>query len=168
MSDIREIYEKYFTDVYKYLLAVSHDSHLAEELTQETFFKALKKIDGFRGECDLRVWLCQIAKNAYYTYLRKNKRYVPPESETEAADSDAGLFEKFADEEEAYELHRILHGLAEPYKEVFSLRVFGELSYSMIAGLFGKSESWARVTYHRACIKIRESYQAGGKNEDQL
>ena len=122
MLNIQEVYERYFTSVYRYLLSLSHDTHLAEELTQETFFKALKKADQFRGECDLRVWLCQISKN------------------------------------------KALHKLGEPYKEVFSLRVFGELAFADISSLFGKSESWARVTYHRACKKIREELE----HEDQL
>ena len=73
MLNIQEVYEKYFTVVYRYLLSLSHNTHIAEELTQETFFKALKKVDDFRGECDLRIWLCQISKNTYYDYLKKNK-----------------------------------------------------------------------------------------------
>ena len=77
MLNIQEVYEKYFTVVYRYLLSLSHNTHIAEELTQETFFKALKKVDDFRGECDLRIWLCQISKNTYYDYLKKNKKYVP-------------------------------------------------------------------------------------------
>ena len=137
MLNIQEVYEQYFTVVYRYLLSLSHNTHIAEELTQETFFKALKKIDDFRGDCDLRVWLCQISKNTYYDYLKKNKKYVP-------------------DKETVFQVHKVLHRLSEPYKEVFSLRVFGELSFATISSLFGKSESWARVTYHRACKKIRE------------
>ncbi len=77
MLNIQEVYEQYFTVVYRYLLSLSHNTHIAEELTQETFFKALKKVDDFRGDCDLRVWLCQISKNTYYDYLKKNKKYAP-------------------------------------------------------------------------------------------
>ena len=75
MLNIQEVYEQYFTIVYRYLLSLSHNTHIAEELTQETFFKALKKVDDFRGDCDLRVWLCQISRNTYYDYLKKNKKY---------------------------------------------------------------------------------------------
>ena len=149
MLNIQEVYEQYFTVVYRYLLSLSHNTHIAEELTQETFFKALKKVDDFRGDCDLRVWLCQISKNTYYDYQKKNKKYVP-ESQEET--------------ETAFQVHQVLHRLSEPYKEVFSLRVFGELSFGTISSLFGKSESWARVTYHRACKKIREELD----HEDQL
>ena len=144
MLNIQEVYEQYFTIVYRYLLSLSHNTHIAEELTQETFFKALKKVDDFRGDCDLRVWLCQISRNTYYDYLKKNKKYAPD------------LLQNFSDKDTAFQVHKVLHRLSEPYKEVFSLRVFGELSFATISSLFGKSESWARVTYHRACKKIRE------------
>ena len=157
MLNIQEVYEQYFTVVYRYLLSLSHNTHIAEELTQETFFKALKKVDDFRGECDLRVWLCQISKNTYYDYLKKNKKYVP-EAQNELSE------DVLSDKETAFQVHQILHRLSEPYKEVFSLRVFGELSFGTISSLFGKSESWARVTYHRACKKIREELD----HEDQL
>ena len=165
MLNIQEVYEKYFTVVYRYLLSLSHNTHIAEELTQETFFKALKKVDDFRGECDLRVWLCQISKNTYYDYLKKNKKYVP-EAQNELSEDvfSTDFIQDFSDKETAFRVHKVLHKLSEPYKEVFSLRVFGELSFGTISSLFGKSESWARVTYHRACKKIREELN----HEDHL
>ena len=165
MLNIQEVYEQYFTVVYRYLLSLSHNTHIAEELTQETFFKALKKVDDFRGECDLRVWLCQISKNTYYDYLKKNKKYAP-EAQNEFAEEvfSVDFIQDFSDKETAFRVHKVLHKLSEPYKEVFSLRVFGELSFGTISSLFSKSESWARVTYHRACKKIREELN----HEDQL
>ena len=156
MLNIQEVYEQYFTVVYRYLLSLSHNTHIAEELTQETFFKALKKVDDFRGDCDLRVWLCQISKNTYYDYLKKNKKYAPESQDEKEESFPSDLLQNFSDKETALQVHKVLHRLSEPYKEVFSLRVFGELSFSDISDLFGKSESWARVTYHRACKKIRE------------
>lgn len=152
MPEFQEVYELYFRDVYKYVLALCRDEHMAEEVTQETFFKALKSIDSFRGQCKLYVWLCQIAKNTFFSIAAKNRRAeeVLPE-ETEDA-----LERALMTKESAFEIHRLLHGLEEPYKEVFSLRVFGELSFQQIGQLFGKTESWARVTYHRARLKIRE------------
>lgn len=159
-KEIEELYDTYFSIVYRYLLSLSHNSHLAEELTQETFFRALKNIDKFRSECDLRVWLCQISKNAYYDHLKKMKKYKPLTEDDDLVSFD--LFDIFSDKETAFLIHQVLHTLSEPYKEVFSLRVFGELSFNMIASLFGKSESWARVTYHRAYKKIREELS----NED--
>lgn len=156
--DMEELYDRYFTAVYKYLFSVSQDKHIAEELTQETFFKALQKIDDFRGQCEIRVWLCQIGKNAYYDYLRRNRRFSPiaEQGEMPAGQSLELDFEK---KETAYRLHRILHNLNESYKEVFSLRTFGELSFREISSLFGKSESWAKMTYLRAKRKIREEME---------
>ena len=156
--DLENLYNDYFSIVYRYILSISNDPLTAEEITQETFFKALKKIDDFRGDCSVRVWLCQIAKNTYYDYIRQRSRFSylnendTPESYAEY-DYMSGLDSKDA--------HRILHKLKEPYKEVFSLRVFGELSFSDIGELFNKSDSWARVTFHRARLMIREEMENG-------
>ncbi len=146
------VYERYFKDVFLYVRALSRDDALAEEVTAETFFKALKKLDSYRGDCDIRVWLCQIAKNTYFTHCKKLNRFAPmPET---AAAEDFRLDDRLSDRDDAFQIHQFLHAMEEPYKEVFSLRVFGELPYAQIAALFGKSESWARVTYHRAKCKI--------------
>lgn len=152
MPDFGEIYDLYFKDVYKYAFALCRNESLAEEIAQETFFKALKKIDTFRGECKLYVWLCQIAKNTYFSYAAQERRPVQGlEGPTGESIEDALL-----EEESALEIHRLLHRLDEPYKEVFSLRVFGNLSFRQIGALFEKTESWARVTYYRAKIRIQE------------
>lgn len=155
MEDFQQVYDLYFKDVYKYALSLSRDPHIAEEITQETFFKALKSIGSFRGQCRLYVWLCQIAKNTYYSYSQKRSR-AAPEPDIPSGES---LEEKLLVKESAFEIHKILHRLPDPYKEVFSLRVFGELPFSQIGELFGKTESWARVTYHRARLKIKEEMQ---------
>ena len=152
MTDFQEVYDLYFKDVYKYALSLSRDPDIAEEVTQETFFKALKSIDSFRGQCRLYVWLCQIAKNTYFTYAGKQAKAA---AEREVSSGET-MEEKLLTKETAFEIHKLLHNLPEPYKEVFSLRVFGELSFSQIGELFGKTESWARVTYHRAKLKIKE------------
>ena len=156
MPDFEAVYRQYFADVYKYVLALSRDEQTAEEVTQETFFKALTAIDSFRGDCQLRVWLCQIARNQYLSLCRERKRF----GETADEPGGSGIEEGFADREAAKKLHRLLHGLPEPYKEVFSLRTFGELPFSQIGELFGKTESWARVTYFRARQKLKEGYDA--------
>ena len=150
MEDYQEIYSLYFQDVYKYVLALSRDPSLAEEITQEAFFKALKSLDSFQGQCKLYVWLCQIAKNTYLSYLKKHKE---PEKEEKLTSS---LEDMMLDKESAFLIHQALHNLPEPYKEVFSLRVLGELSFRQIGLLFGKTENWARVTYHRARLTIKE------------
>ena len=154
MAAFEEVYRRYFADVYKYVLALSRDETVAEEVTQETFFKALTAIGSFRGECQLRVWLCQIARNQYLTLCRERKKFTDAEPEP----GDSGIEEGFADREDARRLHILLHALPEPYKEVFSLRTFGELPFSQIGELFGKTESWARVTYFRARRKLKEGF----------
>ena len=154
MADFEEVYRRYFADVYRYVLALSRDETTAEEVTQETFFKALTAIDSFRGDCQLRVWLCQIARNQYLTLCRERKKFTDAEPEP----GDSGIEEGFADREDARRLHILLHALPEPYKEVFSLRTFGELPFSQIGELFGKTESWARVTYFRARRKLKEGF----------
>lgn len=153
--DFQQVYDLYFKDVYKYVLSLSKDPCLAEEITQETFFKALSSIESFRGQCRLYVWLCQIAKNTYYTYCVKSGR----EKWRNDPDEQVNLEEKLLERETAFEIHKVLHNLPEPYKEVFSLRTFGDLSFQQIGTLFDKTESWARVTYHRARLKIKEEME---------
>lgn len=153
MTDFEEIYNLYFKDVYKYAMSLCKNEAIAEEITQETFFKALKNIDSFDGKCKLYVWLFEIAKNTYFTLCKKEKRREALKNNLVSEDN---LFENLLDKETANEIHKILHNLPEPYKEVFSLRAFGELSFSQIGKLFSKTESWARVTYYRAKLKIKE------------
>ncbi|MBE6611867.1 MAG: RNA polymerase sigma factor [Ruminococcaceae bacterium] len=152
MNDFEEVYRLYFRDVYRYALSISRSESMAEEITQETFFKALKGLDSFDGRCRLYVWLCQIAKNTYFSMREKEKR----REEDAQEEFDDGIESRLVAKESALEIHRALHSLSEPYKEVFSLRTFGELSFAQIAMLFGKTESWARVTYHRAKLQIKE------------
>ncbi len=157
MSNFEEIYEKYYSRIYAYVVRLCQDEGIAEEITQETFFKVLKKIDTYRGECKLSVWICQIAKNTYYSYVKKQNRLMdcPPE---ELAGQDS--FEQaFIDKDIAMQIHKILHTLSEPYKEVFWMRTFGELSFAEIGKVHDKTESWARVTYHRAKMKIMEEME---------
>ena len=151
MPDFEEIYQTYFADVYRYALALSRDAHTAEEVTQETFFRALASIDQFRGDCQLRVWLCQIARNQYLSLCRERKH----RGELDREPGDDGIESGFADRDAARLLPRLLHDLPEPYKEVFLLRALGELSFRQIGNLFGKTENWACVTYHRARAKVK-------------
>lgn len=153
MTDFTAAYNQYFKDVYKYTLALCKNEALAEEITQETFFKALKNINNFDGKCKMRVWLCQIAKNTYFTLRKKEKT----QNFLEIAEENDNLEQTFINKDSAFQIHKLLHKLDEPYKEVFTLRLFGELSFAQIAELFEKTESWARVTYHRAKIKLKEN-----------
>ena len=154
MEDFEKVYEEYFDLIFGFVLSLCHDEALAEEVTQESFFKALKSIDKFRGDCKLSVWLCQIAKNTLNTELQKQKRYAETDENT-LPDNETPE-EMLVRKETAKELHFLLHDLAEPYKEVFWMRTFGELSFREIGEIFEKTESWARVTYHRARLKLKE------------
>lgn len=147
-----ELYERYFKDVYLYILRLSGNEDIAEEITEETFFKALKSIGSFRNECSIYAWLCQIAKNCYYTYLKKNSRTQSLEREEGElpAGTERELEEIFSDKDEAVRLKRLLHEIPDPYKEVFMWRVFAEMDFREIGGLYGKTANWACVTYHRA------------------
>lgn len=154
MTDFEEIYDQYFREVYRFVWSLCRDAATAEEITQETFFKALTSIHQFNGTCKIKVWLCQIAKNTYFSYSKKKKRFATHDPDEEAG--EYRLEERMLDKEEALRIHKALHGLEEPYKEVFTLRVFGELSFTEISQLFKKTESWSRVTFHRAKRKIQD------------
>jgi len=158
MTGFETIYRCYFTDVELYLRAISHDEQLAEELTEQVFFQALKALPQFRRDSDIRTWLCSMARNAYISHLRKTR---PTEdiSTLQIPDPRQALEEQVMDRQLAMAIHRILHELPEPYKEVFSLRIFGQLSFEDIGGLFGKTANWACVTYHRARQKIRDKME---------
>lgn len=154
MKDFEKIYLEYYDTVFQYVLSLCKDEQWAEELTQEAFFKALKNIGTFRGECKLSVWLCQIAKNTFYTSAKRLERQV--DYPLELIPTDETIDQRLLNKETAFHIHQLLHALEEPYKEVFWMRTFGELSFKEIGILFEKTESWARVTYHRAKMKIRE------------
>ncbi len=159
MTEFEDVYRTYFRDVELYLRAICKEELLAEELTEQVFFQAMKALPKFRGDCDIRTWLCAMGRNCYLSYLRKHR---PAESidELQIPDPRASIEEQIADRCQAMQIHRILHDLPEPYKEVFSLRVFGQLSFGEIGGLFGRTANWACVTYHRARHKILEQMEA--------
>ncbi|MDQ8738180.1 RNA polymerase sigma factor [Paenibacillus sp. LHD-38] len=164
MHDFEGIYHEYFRDIYLFVFSLSRNEMIAEEITQETFFKALKSIDSFKGHCKISVWLCQIAKNTYFSYVEKQKRFEP-ESVLEKASPD-NVEAALLDKDDALSIHKALHLLNEPYKEVFTLRVFGELSFAQISQLFEKTESWARVTFYRAKQKIQDSLKEEQRHDE--
>ena len=154
MSAFEELYKQYYSQVYFCVLGLCRNEHIAEEITQETFFKVLKKMDTFKGECKVNVWMIQIAKNTFYNYCREKKFAL--ESSLDGVETERTIEEKIIDQEAAGQIHVILHRMQEPYKEVFWMRTFGELSFKEIGSIHGKTESWARVTYHRAKLMIKE------------
>ena len=155
-----EIYQRYFRDVYRFARGLTQDEALAEEITQETFFKALKSLDRFDGSKDVRAWLFTIARNAWYSYCRVHKRTISQEDLPQELPFGVSIEERMEDKETAFAIHQYLHDMAEPYKEVFTLRVFGELPYEKIGRLFGKSAGWARVTFYRARLQIAAHMEA--------
>ena len=160
MTEFETLFRDKQPFVYRYLVKLTRDAALAEELTQETFFRAYMNYSGLRDKDKASVWLCQIAKNAYFTwYNEQKKRCALPEN----ADGEAkSLEEAFERRELSGKALACLHALEEPYKEVFMLSVFGGFSLKDVSAIFGKSESWARVTFYRARLKLMERMNQHG------
>ena len=167
MTEFEKIYQMYFKDVFLFVKGLSQNDSIAEDITSETFFKAMNALDSFNRTCDVRVWLCQIAKNSYYSYLRKHGKMADL-NKFDIHDDSISLEENLADKETASKIHIILHKLPEPYKEVFTLRVFGELSFLQIGKIFGRSENWSCVTYHRARKKIQNQLEGFMNEKNKL
>ena len=153
-----EIYQSYFDPVYRYVLSLSRDPHVAEEISQETFFKALRSLDHFQGKSSLKSWLCAIAKNLWLSEQRK-KKIQPIDDVLPLPDPSIGPEEAIVQQDESMRIHRLLHRLDEPYREVFTLRTLGQLKFRDIGELFGKSENWACVIYHRARARLKEEME---------
>lgn len=155
MQNMDEIYEECFETVYKYLFCLTHNSDISEELTQETFYRAVKKIDTYNVKCKISVWLCQIAKHLWYNQCRKNKRIVNTD-ETFDIEDPQNLEEQFIAGEEKVLLYKKMQNLDEKTREVMYLRITGELSFKEIGEILGKTENWARVTFYRGKSKLKE------------
>lgn len=155
--DFEKLYNAYYMQVYSFAVTLMRNSHIAEEITQEVFFRALKNKQSYRAESSELTWLCAITKNLCTDYMRReSKRSAAPPEDS----ADEHRFEQaLEDESTTFAVHTILHQMEEPYKEVFQLRIFGELSFVKIGRIFGKTENWARVTYHRAKLKIQEKME---------
>ncbi len=147
------VYRTYFDPVYRFALSLSKDPGAAEEITQETFFKAMRSLNRFRGDSSVKSWLCAIAKNIWISEQRK-KKTQPLDGTEPLADAAPGPEEAVLRQDECMRVHRLLHHLDEPYREVFTLRTLGQLSFHDIGELFGKTGNWACVIYHRARAKI--------------
>ena len=157
MQELDRIYRDNFIKVYRYVLSMSGDPHMAEDITQDTFFKAMQKLDSFRGDCSLTTWLCRIARNLYLNKANRKKHLLnitqqhPPETV-----NPNSAEQEIIRREQTAEIIAAIQKLEAPYKEVFSLRTFGELSFREIGKEFGKNDNWARVIYHRAKLKLKE------------
>lgn len=145
--DFDLIYQTYFEDVFLYLRGLSNSETIAEEITQETFMKALKALDRFDGSKDIKAWLFTIAKNTYFTYCKRQKLFLEIVIVDNIAAPQSDFTLRVEDEESAFCIHQFLHQMKEPYKEVFTLRVFGELPFEKIAALFNKSPGWGACRF---------------------
>ncbi len=155
MADFEKLFNEHKDFVFKYLLKLCRNQSLAEELTQETFFRAYINIGALKNKDKFSVWLCQIAKNTYFAWYNEHKKFLAL-TENQSLSDSLNIEEQFADKEITEKALRCLHELEEPYKEVFMLSVFGQVSLKDISKIFGKSESWARVTFYRAKQKLIE------------
>lgn len=151
-----KLYKTYYMRVYSYVMTLAGKRHLAEEITQETFYKAFTTNALFRGESNAMTWLCAIARNLFMDEMRRQSRSaesIPPDTN---ADSGVNIEREVEDKDTSYQIHQALQELEEPYRQVFELRIFGELSFREISSVCKRTESWARVTYHRAKLKLME------------
>ena len=158
MTSLEEIYQQYFKEIYLFLYRLNRDPHLAEDLTAETFLKALRSLDSFKDGSSIKTWLFQIAKNTYFSDVRKKKLFLDIERIPEVA-AQINLERTLIQNEQAATIYQVFQALPEPYREVFYLRMFAELDFKTIGELFGKSANWACVTFHRARKKIKEEME---------
>lgn len=157
MQDIEQIYKEYFKTVNKYLFCLTRNDDISEELTQETFYRAVKKINTYRGECKISVWLCQIAKNLWYDYCRKNKNIgITNEDDLLKNQPISTLEEKVISDDERISIYKKMQKLDDKTREVMYLRITGELSFKEIGAILNKTENWARVTFYRGKNKLKE------------
>lgn len=155
MQDIEKLYNEYFSTVYKYLLYLTHDANYSEELTQETFCKAIEKINTFRGQCKNSVWLCKIAKNLLINDQNKRKR-IDSNENLNCLEDVTKIEDAVVLKDEKINLYKKMQSLESNSKEVVHLRITGELSFKEIGDILGKTETWARVTFYRAKKKLEE------------
>lgn len=157
MQNIEEIYEEYSNTLYKYLFCLTHDEEVAEDLTQDVFAIAMDKIDTFKGQCKLSVWLCQIGKHLWYKQLKKDKKYkkisINEINENEIISEN--IEEAILKQEEKLKLYKDIQKLEEPYRDVIYLKLSGNLNFIEIADILGKTPNWVRVTYFRAKQKLK-------------
>ncbi len=151
---MEEIYKEYFSIIYKYLCSLSHNENIAEELAQETFYRAVKNIKKYKGTCKMSTWLCQIAKNLWYTELKKEKRNLDIDIEEMYESPD--ILEEYINKEQKMELYKKIAKLDDKTKEVIYLRLNG-VTFKEIGEILGKNENWAKIIFYRGKEKLKES-----------
>lgn len=156
MQDIEQVYKEYFETVYKYLFCLTHNKDISEELTQETFYRAVQKISTYKGACKISVWLCQIAKNLWYDQCRKSKQAIKTEANLLDLNESTMPEEELISKDEKLYLYRKMQQLDNKTREVMYLRITGELSFKEIGIILNKTENWARVTFYRGKKYLKE------------
>lgn len=150
-----KLYETYYMHVYSYVITLAKNQHLAEDITQETFYRAFSTKSTFRGESNAMTWLCSIARNLFIDEMRRQSKNTIAAPDTNTA-SNINIERVIEDRDTSYRIHLALNNLEAPYRQVFELRIFGELSFREIGSIYEKTENWARVTYHRSKLKLQE------------
>ena len=158
MKDLERLYNDYFQTVYKYLFSMTHNADLSEDLTQETFYQALKTYDSFRGDSKVSVWLCQIAKHLWYKEYKQSNRHSSGSIEdfSDMIVDGENVEQMVLEKDSKIELYQKIQRLDEKTREVIYLRLTGELSFREIGEILQKNETWARVTFYRGKQKMME------------
>lgn len=165
MYYIEDICKKYYNTVFKYLMSLTHDIDLSEELAQETFCIAIKEINKFKGECTICTWLCVIAKHLYYRKSKEIARFKADKL-NEKDIQDVSFEEKYILNEERIELYKKIQQLDEGTKNLMYLRFLG-FSFKEIADITGKTEAWGKVVYHRGKKELEKLLKGGNTNESK-
>ena len=157
MQNMEEIYKEYFETVKKYLFCLTHNNDIAEELTQETFYKAVKNIHTFKDDCKISIWLCKIAKNTWLDSIKKNKNIKDmADNELFEIESLETTDETVISNQGKLELYKKIQKLDEKTRDVIYLRITGDLNFKEIGDIFNKTENWARITFYRGKQKLKE------------
>lgn len=159
MLDLEIIYKEYAELVFKYLYTLCRNKDIAEELMQETFYQAVRSAHRYDGKCKISTWLCQIAKHLWYQELERKSKKETTELNEEIVSNSISVEDKILLQENMLELYKLIHLLDNTSKEVFLLRISGELSFRSIGEIFNKNENWARVTFYRAKQKVMKGWE---------
>ena len=154
--DIGKIYNENFIIVYKFLICLTHNKEISEDLTQETFCKAIENVDKFKGNCKMSVWLCEIAKNLWLNELKKRKKIIFTDLDTIEIYNQYSIDEEVENKKEIEKLNKKISMLDKEVQKVVYLKLYGNMTFKEIASILGKSEVWARVNFYRAKQKIKE------------
>ncbi len=161
MDEFNEIYRLYAKEVYRYILSLCRDTVLAEDILQNTMLKVFNNISGFTGGCSVKTWICSIARNEYFNHLKKaDNKNVSLDENTDSKSENPE--ERAISNLSAVDILKLVHTLEEPFREIFTLRFYGELKFSEIGEVFGKSENWARVSFFRAKEKLARLLEKEG------